>query len=197
MTEVAIDPAAVSLRERKKQATRHSIHETALRLLGERGPDGVTIEEICAQVGVSPRTFFNYYPTKIAAAFDLVEAEIGPELRNWFAHSNGNLMSDICDLVANGVSVPIDYPRVKELLHQRPELSLTFWQQMKLHKQPVIDVIEDRVGDRETAATAFGLVMVAITATMRHPGDTTPEGIAARLKTEVRTIAKLIGNCGS
>jgi hypothetical protein len=68
---------------------------------------------------------------------------------------------------------------------------------MKLHKQPVIDVIEDRVGDRETAATAFGLVMVAITATMRHPGDTTPEGIAARLKTEVRTIAKLIGNCGS
>ena len=76
MTEVAIDPAAVSLRERKKQATRHSIHETALRLLGERGPDGVTIEEICAQVGVSPRTFFNYYPTKIAAAFDLVEAEI-------------------------------------------------------------------------------------------------------------------------
>ncbi len=197
MTEVAIDPVAVSLRERKKRATRHSIHETALQLVGERGPEGVTVEEICAQVGVSARTFFNYYPTKIAAAFDLVEAEIGPELRDWFTGSNGNLMSDICDLVAKGISVPIDYPRVKELLHQRPELSLTFWQQMKLHKQPLIDLIEQRVGDRETAATAFGLVMVAITATMRRPGDTTPEGIAARLKNEIRTIAKLIGDCGN
>jgi AcrR family transcriptional regulator len=197
MTELVCDAAAVSLRERKKQATRHAIHETALRLVAERGPDRVTVEEICGEVGVSPRTFFNYYPTKIAAAFDLAESEIGPELQEWFATSNNNLMSDVCELVARGVSVPTDYPRVKELLGQRPELSLTFWQQMKLHKQPVIDVIEQRVGDRETATTAFALVMVAITATMRHPGDTSPEGIAARLKAEIRTIATLIGTCGA
>jgi AcrR family transcriptional regulator len=197
MNEMAGVSAAVSLRERKKQATRHAIHEIALRLVGERGPDGVTVEEICIEVGVSPRTFFNYYPTKIAAAFDLAESEIGPELREWFATSQGDLMSDVCDLVARGVSVPTDYPRVKELLGRRPALSLTFWQQMKLHKQPVIDVIEQRVGDRETATTAFALVMVAITATMRHPGDTTPEGIAARLKAEIRTIAGIIGTCGT
>ena len=68
-----------SLRERKKRATRNAIHAVALRLIGERGAAGVTVEEICEEVGVAPRTFFNYYPTKLDAAFDMPQTELAPE----------------------------------------------------------------------------------------------------------------------
>jgi AcrR family transcriptional regulator len=52
------------LRERKKEATREALHEAALRLAAESGPDGVTIDDIADAAGVSRRTFSNYFGSK-------------------------------------------------------------------------------------------------------------------------------------
>jgi len=49
------------LRERKKEATREGLHEAALRLAAERGPDRVTIDDIADAAGVCRRTFSNYF----------------------------------------------------------------------------------------------------------------------------------------
>src|SRR4051794_258404 len=59
------------LRDRKKLATRLALHEAALRLVTEQGLDGVSIDDIAARAGVSPRTFFNYFPSKDDAVVGL------------------------------------------------------------------------------------------------------------------------------
>lgn len=59
------------LRQRKKAATRAALRAAAVRLYRRDGPDGVTVEDICAEVQVSPRTFFNYFNVKDEALFGM------------------------------------------------------------------------------------------------------------------------------
>ncbi|MFE3451208.1 TetR/AcrR family transcriptional regulator [Nonomuraea sp. NPDC059194] len=54
----------MSLRERKKLATRRHICEVALRLFVERGFDNVTIAEVAGAADVSVNTVYNYFKVK-------------------------------------------------------------------------------------------------------------------------------------
>lgn len=60
---------ATGLRERKKAATRLALHEAALRLAVEQGPERVTVEAIADAANVSRRTFSNYFSSKEEALF--------------------------------------------------------------------------------------------------------------------------------
>jgi AcrR family transcriptional regulator len=51
-------------RGRKKCATRQALRLAALRLVAAHGLEQVTVDMIAAAADVSPRTFFNYFPTK-------------------------------------------------------------------------------------------------------------------------------------
>ncbi|RAJ66755.1 TetR family transcriptional regulator [Streptomyces sp. Amel2xB2] len=55
------------LRERKKRETRTALSWAAIRLTVERGLANVRTEDIAAEVGVSPRTFNNYFSGKAEA----------------------------------------------------------------------------------------------------------------------------------
>lgn len=66
-TAGAVGTADQGLRARKKRATRAAIERTLLELVLERGYAAATVDEVCARVGVSKKTFFNYYASKEAA----------------------------------------------------------------------------------------------------------------------------------
>ena len=66
----------MSLRERKKAQTWRDIHVAAAEAVLERGLHAVTVEEIAATVGISQRTFFNYFPSKDHAVMGLREPEL-------------------------------------------------------------------------------------------------------------------------
>ncbi|MFJ4895825.1 TetR/AcrR family transcriptional regulator [Streptomyces sp. NPDC088788] len=73
------------LRERKKEATRAALSWAAVRLTAERGWSGVKVEDIAAAVGVSPRTYNNYFFSKAEAiAFRHLERSLwlAAELRH-------------------------------------------------------------------------------------------------------------------
>lgn len=60
---------APRLRERKKDATRRALIVAGNQRFHQQGFDATTIDEICADAGVSRRTFFRYFASKDALAF--------------------------------------------------------------------------------------------------------------------------------
>jgi len=64
-------PDEPGLRERKRRATRRAIQRAALEVARTRGLEAVTVDEIARLADVSPRTFFNYFPSKDDAVLGL------------------------------------------------------------------------------------------------------------------------------
>jgi AcrR family transcriptional regulator len=52
------------LRERKRAQTRRAIVDAALARFTEQGFSPTTVEQIAADAGIAPRTFFHYFPSK-------------------------------------------------------------------------------------------------------------------------------------
>lgn len=79
--------ARSSLRDRRRLQTARDIQSATLRLAVRDGYEAVTTEMIAAETGISPRTFFNYYPNKEAALVGK-SPRIDPEITAWFRQSS-------------------------------------------------------------------------------------------------------------
>jgi AcrR family transcriptional regulator len=59
----------MSLRKRKRDATRKALVDASRRLFKEKGYEGTTLEEICGEANIHVTTFFNYFASKEELAF--------------------------------------------------------------------------------------------------------------------------------
>ncbi|MDA4088720.1 TetR family transcriptional regulator [Mycolicibacterium hassiacum DSM 44199] len=64
------DTVTESMTDRRRRLMRDELGRVAMRLFAERGFDQVTVDDIAAAAGTSPRTFFRYFPTKDDVVLD-------------------------------------------------------------------------------------------------------------------------------
>lgn len=161
------------LRERKKLATRRALQRAGLRLALEHGPDHVTVEMICEAAGVSPRTFFNYFPGKDdALAGDGPPQPDGERLRALATASSGrDLLSDIrAVIIATAEENDLDHEELllrKRLLNDNPALLPRHLAQFARFERALAEAVAERTGTDIEADVLPGLMAAVATATMR------------------------------
>ncbi len=167
---------ALGLREGKKRALRGELSLAALRLARERGLEHVRTEDIVAAVGVSRRTFSNYFASKYEAIVDrLVEraqqsAEVlrtRPRGETLWQALTVALIAPYEHLVINGSS---ESREATLLVVEEPSLRAELWKGGFAAQQALTQAIAERTGldsAREiypalVAATALAAVMTVL-----------------------------------
>lgn len=144
--------------------TRLSITRNARELTAENGFSGFTVEELCARVGISRRTFFNYFATKLDAVFGHADDGLSAEALQRFMDARpAGTVGISPTLLADLVALVLDQLRLEDseirgvhgfftILHREPELLARM---MKVGPERQAEFIA-MVARREGVATDHG-----------------------------------------
>lgn len=154
--EKAVQPAAGL--SKRMQKTRLAITRTARTLTAELGYNGFTIEQLCEKVGISRRTFFNYFPSKLDAIFghssdDIPEGAIERFIAARPAGITGispTLLADTVALVLEQLSFDeqaiVSTHGMFKVAHREPELLQRMMQVGPKKEQEFLDLLSSREG---------------------------------------------------
>jgi AcrR family transcriptional regulator len=181
-TVQAGEPRA-SLRERKKLATRRTLRRVALDLVAEHGLANVTVEQIAEAADVSPRTFFNYFPSKEAAVIGADPDRVTTLRERVVREAPGEpaldalrvVMTEEAQAVADELGElggdPADWLRRMREARADPHLRAAQAAQMSMVERFIAEGLAERLGadpERDPypvllAATATGVLRATIT----------------------------------
>ena len=171
------------LRERKKAATRKAIHDGAIRLFGEQGFAGTTIDQIAEAADVSRATVFHYFPTKESIVFGdapqataalaalLADApEVVRAVREWLRGLTGWIEPDL--------------QLQRRLAREVPDIAA--------HRLRVLDGIEDVVAEALTRELGAGAELAArlAAAALIAGFDVVEDAAVERMASEGRALEK-------
>lgn len=177
------------LRERKRRATRLAIQRAALRVVRERGLERATVDEIARLADISPRTFFNYFPTKEDAILGDAPTLAGEPEADRFVTGRGPILPALGRvLAAASTQLTSDAELLAErrtITRQHPELGIRRMANVHGFEQELTELAARRLRAehpglaeaevdsraRLVALTAFAFVRHAWFAWLEHPED--------------------------
>jgi AcrR family transcriptional regulator len=164
----------------------------ARRLTAERGLNGFTVEELCEQVGISRRTFFNYFASKEQAVIGQHEDWLDPSTVETFlaARQAGavglspTLMADLADLAIGHMHfvgiTPTDAREFIAAVNREPQLFRAFLNANAEQERLLRELVARREGLRaddplaQTAVVLFGGLVRQSAEAFFSPGNTEP-----------------------
>lgn len=159
-------------------ATARRIEQAAVRLATERGLDGLTVDDICLEVGVSQRTFFHHFPTK-------EDALLGIDLPTVDQQRAREYLTDTTVPVLAGALRLIELPAAHR---DSPDLLA---QQLRLLAQS--PALQARQGQRFAPLMAEIGELVALRLRAAAP-DSTPEQVAVQAAALTAVGAALVNH---
>ena len=191
MTAIDIPETGDGLRERKKQQTRRAIHEAAFRLVDEHGLEGTTIDQICHEADVSSRTFFNYFPSKTAAALGLPAEPVDEESAERFRTATGSLVDALCDMIGGRDGrFAVRQTRLKGLVARHPEMIPTLSSMMTAARGRFVAIAAERASTHAEAELAVTMVLAALTLSVHNEREADLP-TAQRLKATCDQLARV------
>jgi AcrR family transcriptional regulator len=157
---MTIEAPAPGLRERKRIATRRAIQFATLELVRKQGLENVTVDEISRVADVSPRTFFNYFPSKEEALIgdgptlptdDSVAAFVSAGVDQDIFTGIGELLA----VAAEQVTTDHDLSSLRrELLKQHPQLFAIRMANMRQFEEDLTAIVAQRLAADEPELAA-------------------------------------------
>ncbi|MCI1017417.1 TetR family transcriptional regulator [Microbacterium sp. C5A9] len=167
--------SAESLRDQRKRETSRALTDVARRLTSEHGFAGFTVEEVCAEVGVSRRTFFNYFESKENAVFGFAAIDPRQEaLEEEFVADGGDLLDDFIRLTMARFELfnPLDdAPAVFAIIEQEPRLIKAAFEQIAKNERRDMQLIVRRSGEGADAALRAEVLVQSVGALVRLSMD--------------------------
>ena len=172
-------------RSERKVATASRLTTLARRWTAERGLHGFTIEELCDEVGVSRRTFFNYFPSKEEAVIGVDETEQAERFALEFLELGSHGWSAVVDDL---IQIAVAHVRATEhsldehaefitAIGREPKLLARFLSVTREREQQLAELVAAREGVATDDPRARAAVQVIATV-MRSPAERmlTPRG---------------------
>lgn len=180
--------------------TRRALIDAALALFAAQGYDSTTTEQIAERAGVSPRTFFRYFPTKesvvLHGELDFVQAFLGVHRTQ---------PAELSDVQAVRASFAVLAPRIGRLrnqirlYHSAVASSAALQGRERSNHEAGAAVVARAIGERRglvrpdedcelLAAVAMLVLQRATDAWVREQG---PNSLAKALEAEWERLARL------
>ena len=185
-----------SLRERRRLRTADTIRRAAVILVHAKGLDHVTAEMISDAAGISPRTFFNYFPYKEAALLPpppvFSEAAI-----DRFISGQGVLLDDLIGLlgpVFNEIGEDNEFIRMThEISQSNPKLQILRTNTFHEFESLIAGLITRRLGTanhdkaQHMAALISASIRVGFGAWVEQKTGSAADTVLAKIK-DAKTI---------
>jgi AcrR family transcriptional regulator len=173
-------------RSRHKQATALALRSAAVRLMADRGYEATSTDEIARAAGVSPRTFFNYFPTKESAVVHAPQAITDDLAAEFIAKGKARhpvVVTDLIGLLVEhiGEQHPSrrDFEGINAVAREHPTVLAAMLSTFEDFTEQIADIVARRLGmlaDEEVPQMIAGLAIITVRTGMDQWSKATPTG---------------------